>query len=121
MKHIYLSALLLAGAFSMSAQSKLNPAGLVMLNDWNQSKIEAIKSGKAQTLSDDNGPVVKVIVTLENNANIEDILTPGMVLDATLPSGNAIVDLPIGLIDKLAGNDDVKFLSFGNTCEPALD
>ena len=121
MKHIYLSALLLAGAFSMSAQSKLNPAGLVMLNDWNQAKIEAIKSGKVQTLSDDNGPVVKVIVTLENNANIEDILTPGMVLDAVLPSGNAIVDLPIGLVDKLAANDDVKFLSFGNTCEPALD
>lgn len=120
MKYSYISALLLAGTLCASAQSKFNPAGNSMLFEWNNSRIEAEKTG-VRTLSEEKAPVVKVLITLRDGVDIENILEKGMELDAVLPSGKALVDMPISLVNTLAENDDVIYISFGDTAQPVLD
>lgn len=122
MKLYHIAAILLAGSLSLSAQSKLNPAGSMMLYQWNQAKKNPdLRLQPLSITADNENNTVKALITLEEWVSYEEIALPGMVFDCTLPSGKILADLSLDIIEDLAANDKVTAISFGDKAEIRLD
>jgi len=93
----------------------------MILNQWNQAKLAPSKNIGAKFDTSGDGPVVKVLIHLADGATFDDIKMPGMTMDDTLPSGNILADMPLNLVNFLAKNDKVSYVSFGDTAETRLD
>ncbi|MDE6283477.1 MAG: S8 family peptidase [Muribaculaceae bacterium] len=119
MKKLLLCGVVAAGCcLSSAAQSKINNAGQVQIDQFNrlQQELALASPQRAAALAKN----VTVYVTLAPGASIADLEDYGVtVLDTT--SDMAIVSLPITEVEALAEEDFVKNIDFGYQAAPFMD
>lgn len=119
MKKLLLCGAVAAGCcLASTAQSKINNAGLVQLDEFHRLKQEMALTSplKASAISVD----VNIYVVLAEGASVEDLHALGLdVLDST--GDMAIVSIPIDKVEALAENDCVKSISFSRQAAPLMD
>ncbi len=100
----------------LSAQSKIDPAGMLLLKDY-YLKQEVAKSSDR---NNEDHETIKTIVMLDDASFAEKIEDEGFTITSNL--GNIImVDVPISKITLLLELDGVKYASFGQKQQPMLD
>lgn len=119
MKKLLLCGAMAAGCcLASTAQSKINNAGLVQLDEFHRLKQEMslISPMKAAACSVD----VNIYVTVAQGYTVADLYALGLnVIDST--DDMAIVNIPIDEVEALAGNDCVKSISFSRQAAPLMD
>ncbi|MDE6575393.1 MAG: S8 family peptidase [Muribaculaceae bacterium] len=110
---IILASVFLLAAGYVSAQNKLNPAAIEMLENH---KIER----KLATSSEASAETVCAIVTLDSQESVEQFLQFGF--DVTDVIGNMVLcDIPLDSVEALAALDYVVNISFGNKANILMD
>jgi subtilase family domain protein len=100
----YFIAAMLAGWSSITAQDKINPMGIMILNEYSSTR---------HTLgTTDQSPVYSAIVTLNPGANAESLRHAGFDVIADLDD-IVTVDIPLDRVNELASMPQVKYVSFG--------
>lgn len=119
MKKLLLCGALAAGCcLPLAAQSKINNAGHLQIDEFYRLQAEISKTSpqRAAAMTKD----VTVYVTLSDGASVADLEAKGInVLDHT--ADMAIVSLPITQVEQLAGEDFVKSIDFGYEAAPFMD
>lgn len=119
MKKLLLCGALATGCCLTSvAQSKINNAGYLQIDQFNTLRQEMAKTApqRAAALNKD----VTVYVTLADGATTADLEAAGVtILDST--ANMAIVSLPITEVEALAEEDFVSYIDFGYQAAPYMD
>ncbi|MDE6269198.1 MAG: S8 family peptidase [Muribaculaceae bacterium] len=114
MRHFLLSILAAGTIISAAAQSKINPQGLSLIQEYNE--IQAAKAegrGASRTTTADLPARMNVIVRLEPGADI-DALTADPDFTLVASRGNfAIVNMPLARVEQFADAPAVRSLSLG--------
>lgn len=107
----------LGTAASMSGQSKINIAGMTMLEEWRRSEFRIDHQARSRG---GEVPTVSVMITLADDADASQIEAEGLTIQAA--RGNrVIVSMPIDRVEAFAAKEIVKRLSFGDKARPMLD
>ncbi|MDE5628049.1 MAG: S8 family peptidase [Muribaculaceae bacterium] len=110
---LILASVLLLSAGYVSAQNKLNPAAIEMLENH---KIER----KLASSADAAAEMVCAIVTLDSQQGVEQFLQLGF--DVTDVIGNMVLcDIPLDSVESLVALDYVVNISFGNKAGILMD
>lgn len=112
-KNLLLCGLIAAACFgNASAQSKINGAGRLMIQEY---KTAPRLAGVAQA-----APEVSVIVRLDKGADASVLTEAGCKVLSTI-ADMAIVSLPLDKVEDLAAMDEVFSVNFSGECVPYLD
>lgn len=103
----FITAAALVGVMDLSAQSKINPTGMMILDEYSSLKT-TLANGETDI------PVYSALVTLQPDCNAESVRKAGFKVVSDL--GEVItVDLRLDQAETLAALPEVKYVSFGNT------
>lgn len=120
MNRILLCGILAAGCcLSSGAQSKINNAGLLRINQFNQLKAELAEKAPARAAAFNN-QTVSLFVTLNEGATSSDLEEWGaQVIDVA--GDIAIATLPMERVEELAAQEFVKLVDFGYQATSMMD
>lgn len=120
MKKLYIyAAMLMAGALSLSAQSKIDYNGQTRLLEYKMQK-QLEKSGQltVKTLSEDEKMLV--LVDLQEGETVAELEEKGAVI-VSQRGDLVLAEMPISQIEDMAALESVKKMSFGETLTTKLD
>ncbi len=119
MKKLLLCGALATGCcLASAAQSKINNAGYLQIDEFNQVRQEMAKVSPQRAAALNKN--VTVYVTLADGATTADLEAMGInVLDST--ANMAIISLPISQVEALAKEEFVKYIDFGYQAAPMMD
>lgn len=100
----FFSAAMLCGAFGVLSQNKINPMGVMILDDY--------VAGKHTFSGSTQAPVYAALVCLEADCDAQDLRDAGF--DVVTDLGDIVtVDLPLDRASELSELPQVKYVSFG--------
>lgn len=120
MNKILLCGILAAGCcLSSGAQSKINNAGLLRIDQFHRLQAELAENAPARAAAF-NAQTVSVFVTLSEGATASDLENWGAtVIDVA--GDIVIVSLPLNRVEDLAAQDFVRLIDFGYQAAPMMD
>ncbi|MCM1482944.1 MAG: S8 family serine peptidase [Muribaculaceae bacterium] len=124
MKYFLPVALAVLGAQCLTAQYKISPAGMQMIDNYREAVQRAHEGGDLHdgftTQSAVTVPEVAVIVRLTDGADVTALEQAGYRITTDL-GDMVIVSLPLDKVEQLAELECVKSVSFGEVMSPMLD
>ena len=120
MKKLYIyAAMLMAGALSLSAQSKIDYNGQTRLLEYKmQKQLEKTGQLTVKTLSEDEKMLV--LVDLQEGETVAELEEKGAVI-VSQRGDLVLAEMPISQIEGFASLESVKKMSFGETLTTKLD
>lgn len=108
----------LVSALSVSAQSKINPAGNLIINDYKTLKAE---NRRLMSESGDSKPSYPAIVMLNDaEKGRRALLEKGLEIISDMDD-IVTVELPVELAEEIAGMPEVRYVDFGQKIEVSMD
>lgn len=123
MKRTLLASAVLVTVMAASGQSKINPAGNMLIHEYNQKVALQVKPGLVHSPASvsDADYTVSAVLILRENADVYKVLEG---YDAELLSemeGVAVIACPISQIESIAEDSDVLQVGFGDKMNPTMD
>lgn len=120
MKKLYIyAAMLIAGALSLSAQSKIDYNGQTRLLEYKMQK-QLVKSGQLDVKSVSEDEKMLVLVDLEEGETVAELEEKGAVI-VSQRGDLVLAEMPISQIEDMAVLESVKKMSFGEMLTTKLD
>lgn len=118
MNKLFFFTLASAVAVTASANSKINPAGRLIIDNYVR---QATSGDHISVLSATQAPLVSIVVILDEGLSASEVLSGSDVEVLTDMNGVAVVRCPLTRIEDIAGLEAVRQVGFGEELTPDLD
>ena len=102
------------------SQSKINPAGRILIDDYLQSRLNTGFEGGQKPLELKEAPREEAIVMLKENSS-ENVLNKDYIEIFSRIGNIYVIGLPIDKIEDLSRNSEVVSIEFGRKAKPMMD